>query len=192
MHHGCAICVHTHSGTSSCCSSFQLIPLVLGDGAPVHFGLSLAPREGVSSSGTYLQRMCSSFGLHSHVSCGHATSNTKVTPARVHFAYLCSMLKQAALERKDLPFACLAIHELESIQHHSCQAQACTQVQRTSKKKLPQASRCNSAEGTSTAAATWTLVHSFAHPAAQRTHDMLHYPTTGCKATKLLQSHLQT
>jgi len=62
LHHGCAICIHTHSGTSSCCSSFQLIPLVLGDGAPVHFGLSLAPREGVSSGGADLQRMCSSSG----------------------------------------------------------------------------------------------------------------------------------
>ena len=71
----------------------------------------------------------------------------------------------------------------KAFDYHSYQAQACTQVQGTSKKKLPQASWCNSAEDTSTAAAMQTLVHSFTHPAAQNTHDMLHISTTGCKVS---------
>ena len=55
LNQGCAILVHLHCGTSSFGCRLQLIPLVLWDGAPVHFGLRLAPREGIRPCRTDLQ-----------------------------------------------------------------------------------------------------------------------------------------
>ena len=120
----------------------------------------------------------------------------KLTAAGVQSAYLRPKLelKQAAVERQDISFAYLAVHELESILSiiliklmHAPKFK-----EQASKQKLPQASWCNSAKDTSTAAATQTSVHSITHPAAQNTHDMLHICVTGCKATEVLQSHLLT
>lgn len=44
-----------HCGASSSGSSLQLLPLVLGNGAPVHFGLGLTSGECISSRCTELQ-----------------------------------------------------------------------------------------------------------------------------------------
>ena len=63
LNQGRAILVHLHCGTSSFGCRLQLIPLVLWDGTPVHFGLSLAPREGIRPCGTDLQQGSSMYSM---------------------------------------------------------------------------------------------------------------------------------